>query len=141
LSNAAYAFPLVFAPLRLETTVVWPAALGLMVWSAAKHTFDAVQDEDRNVGISTTAVRLGVSGVLPWSGAWWLVATVCFALASPVVALVNAVYAGGLPYALYRSPTPETGHRLYKYSIAIPYVAGTVAGIQLVGAISLGAYP
>jgi len=143
LSNAAYAFPLVFAPLALETTVVWPAALGLMAWSVAKHTFDAVQDvdEDRKVGISTTAVRLGVRGVALWSGAWWLVATLCFALVSPLVALVNAVYAGGLLYALYREPTPETGHRLYKYSIAFPYVAGTVAGVQLVAAISLGAYP
>jgi 4-hydroxybenzoate polyprenyltransferase len=143
LSNTAYAFPLVFMPLALETTVVWPAALGLMAWSAAKHTFDAVQDvdEDRNVGISTTAVRLGVRGVVFWSGAWWLVATVCFAVASPVVALVNAVYAGGLLYTLYRSPTPETGRRLYKYSIAFPYVAGTIAGVQLVGAISLGMYP
>ena len=142
-SNAAYAFPLVFVPLALGEEVLWPAALGLMAWSAAKHTFDAVQDvdEDRSVGIETTAVRLGVSGVVFWSGAWWLVATVCFALASPLVALVNAVYAGVLLYALYRTPTPETGHRLYKYSIAFPYVAGTVAGVQLVGALSLGAYP
>ena len=143
LSNAAYAFPLVFIPLALETVVVWPAALGLMAWSAAKHTFDAIQDvdDDRNVGICTTAVRLGVSGVVFWSGTWWLIATLCFALASPVVALVNAAYAGGLLYALSRNPTPETGHRLYKYSIAFPYIAGTVAGVQLVGAISLGAYP
>ncbi len=143
LSNAAYAFPLVFMPLALEEQVVWPAALGLMAWSAAKHTYDAVQDvdEDRNVGIPTTAVRLDVSGVVFWSGAWWLIATVCFALVSPVVALVTAAYAGGLLYALYRTPTPETGHRLYKYSIAFPYVAGTVAGVQLVAAISLGAYP
>ena len=142
LSNVAYAFPLVFVPLALGETVVWPAALGLMAWGAAKHTFDAVQDidEDRNVGISTMAVRLGVSGVVLWSGAWWTVATICFALISPVVALVNAVYAGGLLYALRRAPTPETGHRLYKYSIAFPYVAGTVAGVQLVGAISLGVY-
>ncbi|MDQ3318416.1 MAG: UbiA family prenyltransferase, partial [Actinomycetota bacterium] len=143
LSNAAYAFPLVFVPLALGEGVLWPAALGLMAWSAAKHTFDAVQDvdEDRNVGVETTAVRLGVPGVIFWSGGWWLVSTVCFALASPLVALVNAVYAGGLLYALYRAPTPETGHRLYKYSIAFPYVAGTVAGVQLVGALSLGAYP
>jgi hypothetical protein len=56
------------------------------------------------------------------------------------VALVNATYAGGLLYALWRLPSPETGHRLYKYSIAFPYVAGTVAGVQLVGAISLGMY-
>jgi 4-hydroxybenzoate polyprenyltransferase len=143
LSNAAYAFPLVFVPLALGAEVVWPAALGLMAWSAAKHTFDAVQDvdEDWHVGVSTTAVRLGARGAVLWSGVWWLVATFCFALVSPLVALVNAAYAGGLLYTLRRSPTPETGHRLYKYSIAFPYVAGTVAGVQLVGAISLGAYP
>jgi 4-hydroxybenzoate polyprenyltransferase len=143
LSNAAYAFPLVFIPLALGSEVVWPAALGLMTWSAAKHAFDAVQDldEDRNVGIMTTAVRLRVHGVVFWSGAWWTVATFCFALVSPLVALVNALYAGALLYALYRHPTPEKGHRLYRYSIAFPYVAGTVAGVQLVAAISLGAYP
>jgi 4-hydroxybenzoate polyprenyltransferase len=143
LSNAAYAFPLVFVPLALGEGVVWPAALGLMAWSAAKHTFDAIQDidEDQHVGIETTAVRLGARGVLFWSGAWWTAATVCFALVGPLVALVNAVYAGGLLYALYREPEPETGHRLYKYSIAFPYVAGTVAGVQLVGALSLGMYP
>jgi 4-hydroxybenzoate polyprenyltransferase len=143
LSNAAYAFPLVFVPLALGEEVVWPAALGLMAWSAAKHTFDAVQDvdEDRNVSITTTAVRLGVGGVVLWSGAWWTIATACFALASPLVALVNATYAGALLYALLRHPIPETGRRLYRFSIVFPYVAGTVAGVQLVGAISLGAYP
>ena len=143
LSNAAYAFPLVFVPLALESPVVWPAALGLMAWSTAKHTFDASQDvdEDRRVGIKTTAVRLSIKGVVLWSGAWWTIATICFALVSPHVALVNAAYAGGLLYALWRLPSPETGHRLYKYSIAFPYVAGTVAGVQLIGAISLGMYP
>jgi 4-hydroxybenzoate polyprenyltransferase len=143
LSNSAYAFPLVFVPLALGEEVFWPAVLGLMAWSAAKHAFDAVQDvdEDRNVDIETTAVRLGVPGVVLWSGAWWLASTASFALASPLVALVNAIYSAGLLYALYQAPIPETGHRLYKYSIAFPYVAGTVAGVQLVGAISLGAYP
>ena len=143
LSNAAYAFPLIFVPLALGEGVLWPAALGLMTWSAAKHTFDAVQDidEDRNVGIRTTAVKLGARGVVLWSGAWWAVATVCFALVSPLVALVNAAYAGGLLWSLNRRPTPETGHRLYPFSIAFPYVAGTVAGVQLVAALSLGAYP
>ena len=143
LSNAAYAFPLVFVPLALGEGVLWPAALGLMAWSAAKHTFDAVQDidEDRNVGIRTTAVRLEARGVVVWSGAWWALATVCFALVNPLVALVNAAYAGGLLWSLNRRPTPETGHRLYPFSIAFPYVAGTVAGVQLVAAVSLGAYP
>ncbi len=143
LSNAAYAFPLVFVPLALSSSPVWPAAVGLMAWSAAKHTFDAVQDvdEDRKVGIETTAVRLGPEGVILWSGVFWALAAVCFALVNVPVALVNATIAGSLLYVLHRDPTPETGHRLYKYSIAFPYVAGTVAGVQLVGALSLGSYP
>ncbi len=143
LSNAAYAFPLVFTPLALGESPVWPAAVGLMTWSAAKHTFDAVQDinEDRKVGIETTAVRLGAKGVVLWSGALWALASLCFALVNVPVALVNAAIAGSLLYALSRSPAPATGHRLYKYSIAFPYVAGTVAGVQLVAALSLGAYP
>ncbi len=143
LSNAAYAFPLVFVPLTLGRGPVWFAALGLMAWSAAKHTFDAVQDvnEDRRVGIVTTAVRLGPRGVVLWSGALWALATACFALVNVPVALLNAAVAGMLLYVLHQSPTPETGHRLYKYSIAFPYVAGTLAGVQLVAALSLGAYP
>ncbi len=143
LSNIAYAFPLVFTPLALSASPVWPAAVGLMAWSAAKHTFDAVQDvdEDRKAGIETTAVRLGPRGVILWSGSFWALATVCFALVSAPVALVNAAIAGSLLYALRRDPTPETGHRLYRYSIAFPYVAGIVAGVQLVGALSLGLYP
>ena len=142
-SNAAYAFPLVFVPLALENSPLWPAAVGLMAWSAAKHTFDAVQDvdEDRAAGIRTTAVRLGPSGVVFWSGSLWAVATLCFALVNVPVAVVNAAIAGYLLYGLYRNPTPQTGHRLYPLSIAFPYLAGTVAGVQLVGALSLGAYP
>ena len=143
LSNAAYAFPLVFVPLSLAAPPVWPAALGLMSWSAAKHTFDAVQDiaEDRRVGIETTAVRLGARGVVLWSGLFWALATIAFALVSLPVALVNAAFAGALLYLLHRKPTPPTGRRLYPFSIAFPYVAGTVAGVQLVAAVSLGMYP
>ena len=143
LSNAAYAFPLVFVPLALSESVVWPAAVGLMAWSAAKHTFDAVQDilEDRRTGIETTAVRLGARGVVLWSGFWWALATAGFALVNLPVALVNAGIAGALLYSLYRSPRPVTGHRLYPYSIAFPYAAGTVAGVQLVAALSIGVYP
>ena len=142
LSNAAYAFPLVFVPLALGEGPVWSAALGLMAWSAAKHTFDAVQDvdEDRRAGITTTAVRLGPDGVVLWSGALWALATACFAFVSVPVALLNAAIAGTLLYVLRQNPTPETGHRLYKYSIAFPYVAGTFAGVQLVAALSLGTY-
>lgn len=143
LSNAAYALPLVFVPLALGESPLWPAALGLMAWSAAKHTFDAVQDidEDRRAGIETTAVRLGARGVVWWSGALWLLATALFALVNLPVALVNAGISGLLLYALGREPTPRTGHRLYPLSIAFPYAAGTVAGVQLVAALSLGLYP
>jgi 4-hydroxybenzoate polyprenyltransferase len=143
LSNAAYAFPLVFVPLALSEWPVWSAALGLMAWSAAKHTFDAVQDvdEDRRAGITTTAVRLGPDGVVLWSGALWALAAACFAFVSVPVALLNAAIAGTLLYVLRQNPTPETGHRLYKCSIAFPYVAGTFAGVQLVAALSLGTYP
>lgn len=143
LSNAAYAFPLVFVPLALGDAPVWPAAVGLMAWSAAKHTFDAVQDihEDRASGIRTTAVALDPRGVVLWSGALWALSTLLFALVSLPVALVNAAIAGSLLYALGREPEPATGHRLYPLSIAFPYVAGTVAGVQLVAALSLGAYP
>jgi hypothetical protein len=79
--------------------------------------------------------------VVLWSGALWALATLCFALVNLPVALVNAGIAGTLLYFLYKSPTPQTGHRLYKYSIAFPYVGGTVAGVQLVAALALGAYP
>jgi 4-hydroxybenzoate polyprenyltransferase len=142
-SNAAYAFPFVFVPLALGANPVWTAALGLMAWSAAKHTFDAVQDiyEDRASGIETTAVRLGPRGVVLWSGALWLASTILFAFASIPVALVNGAIAAMLIFALRRDPRPHTGHRLYKFSIAFPYIAGTFAGIILVAALSLGMYP
>jgi 4-hydroxybenzoate polyprenyltransferase len=143
LSNAAYAFPLVFVPLALGEGPVWAAAGGLMAWSAAKHTFDAVQDvrEDAKAGIETTAVRLGARGVVLWSGFWWTLSTVLFALVNLPVALVNAAISYSLLYALRSEPTAHRAHRLYPLSIAFPYVAGTVAGVQLVAALSLGLYP
>ncbi|TCJ16121.1 prenyltransferase [Rubrobacter taiwanensis] len=143
LSNAAYALPLIFVPLALGDSPVWPAALGLMAWSAAKHTFDAVQDirEDRAAGIRTTATQLGPRGVVLWSGAWWALSALLFALVNLPVALVSGGYAAALLYALHRRPTPVNAHRLYPLSIAFPYIAGTVAGVQLVAALSLGLYP
>ena len=143
LSNAAYAFPLVFVPLALGEAPVWAAALGLMGWSVAKHAFDAVQDidEDRAAGITTTAVQLGVRGTVAWSGVWWALSTVGFALVNWPVALVNAAIAGWLVVSLWRSPSPGTARGLYRYSIAFPYVAGSVAGAQLVAGILLGYYP
>lgn len=143
LSNAAYALPLVFVAYALEHSPVWPAALGLMAWSVAKHAFDAVQDieEDRAVGIPTTAVRLGPRGTGIWSGGWWALSTLCFGSASVPVAVVNALIAGWLVGSLLRDPRPATGRRLYRYSIVFPYVAGTVAGAQLTAALFFGLYP
>jgi 4-hydroxybenzoate polyprenyltransferase len=143
LSNAAYALPLVIVPAALEVAPVWPAALGLMAWSVAKHAFDAVQDivEDREAGITTTAVRVGPRGTALWSGAWWIVSTALFAVVSVPVAAVNLLIAGILVVGLLRDPRPETGHRLYRLSVAFPYIAGTFAGVLLMVAIVFGGYP
>lgn len=143
LSNAAYALPLVIVPLALDAAPVWPAAVGLMAWSVAKHPFDAVQDivEDREAGITTTAVRLGPRGTALWSGAWWVLSSVLFALVSVPVALVSLLIAGILVVRLLRDPTPGTGHRLYPLSVAYPYLAGSFAGVLLTVGIFLGRYP
>jgi len=142
-SNSDYAFPLVFVPFALGVSPVWAAALGLMAWSLAKHVYDAIQDidEDASAGIITTAVKFGIKGSLLWSGGWWIVSTVLFALVNLPVAIVNAALAGWLVFAQWRNPTIETARRLYRYSVAFPYVAGAVAGVQLVTGLVLGVYP
>jgi 4-hydroxybenzoate polyprenyltransferase len=142
LSNADYAFPLVFVPYALGVEPNWPAAIGLMAWSMAKHVYDAIQDidEDGSVGIITTAVKFGLKGSLLWSGFWWVVSTVLFALVNIPVAIVNAVLAGWLVLALWRKPTTEHAKSLYRYSVAFPYLAGAVAGVQLVAALTLNLY-
>ena len=140
LSNAAYAFPLVIVPLAVGEQPIWSAAIGLMAWSVAKHTYDAVQDidEDRAARIRTTAVHLGARGATVWSAVWWALSTVGFALISWPVALVNALIAGWLVVSLARDATPARARSLYRYSIVFPYVAGSVAGAQIVAAILLG---
>ncbi len=143
LSNAAYGLPLLIMPLALGAAPVWPAVAGLLVWSVAKHAFDAVQDieEDRAAGITTTAVLLGPRGTAIWSGAWWIASTVLFALVSVPVAIVNLLIAGALVVLLLRRPTPATAHRLYRLSVAFPYVAGCVASVLVLVAIVVGTYP
>ena len=139
-SNAAYAFPLVFVPFALGAAPIWPAALGLMTWSMAKHTYDAIQDvdDDRAVGLRTTVVVLGVRPTLVWCAAWWAVSTVLFAQLSLLVAFASGVIAVGLVSAVAARPTADRAHALYRFSIAYPYVAGTVAGVQLALAVLLG---
>ncbi|WP_458042903.1 UbiA family prenyltransferase [Microbacterium sp. HM-570] len=143
LSNAAYALPLLIVPVALGAPPVWPAVLGLLAWSVAKHAFDAVQDieEDRESGIMTTAVRLGPRGTAVWSGAWWLVSTVLLAAVSLPVAAVNLVIAGILIVWLMRRPSPATGRRLYPLSVAFPYIAGSVASGLILAGIFFGTYP
>jgi len=109
----------------------------------AKHVYDAIQDidEDSAAGIKTTAVAFGTKGALVWSGFWWIVSTALFAVVNMPVAVVNALIAGWLVIALWRTPTTEKARDLYRFSVTFPYVAGAVAGVQLVGGITFGLYP
>ena len=134
LSNADYAFPLAFVPLALGFTPNWMAVFALMAWSLAKHTYDAIQDieEDSFVEIKTTAVFLGAKKSLIWVGFWWFVSTVLFAFVNIPLSIANAAYAGWLIWLIQRNDSGENAKRVYKYSVAYPYVVGTVAGVQLV---------
>lgn len=134
ISNADYAFPLAFVPLALGVTPNWLAVFALMAWSLAKHTYDAIQDieEDAFVEIKTTAVYLGAKKSLIWVGFWWLVSTVLFAFVNIPLAIANAAYASWLIWLIQRNDSGENAKRVYKYSVAYPYVVGTVAGVQLV---------
>jgi 4-hydroxybenzoate polyprenyltransferase len=142
-SNAVYAFPLAFVPLALGVEPSWPAVVGLMTWSMAKHVYDSIQDidEDAAAGVTTTAVKFGIRGALVWSGSWWIVATVAFAFVNIPVAVVSGAISGWLLIANWRTPTSAQARRLYKYSVMFPYVAGAVAGAQLVAGMLLGLYP
>ncbi len=64
-----------------------------------------------------------------------------FALVNIPLAIANAAIAAYLVIGIYKDPTPKKAHDLYKYSIAFPYVAGAVAGIQLVTGLTFGLYP
>jgi len=143
LSNTDYAYPLVFVPYALGAEPMWEAAIGLMAWSMAKHVYDAIQDieEDRDAGIRTTAVAFGARGALVWSAVFWIISTVMFALVNWPVALVNALIAGWLVIALWLEPTTPKARDLYRFSVAFPYVAGAVAGFQLVVGLAFGMYP
>ena len=143
LSNTDYAFPLAFVPLALSKEPMWLAVIGLMAWSIAKHAYDAIQDipQDSDTGIITTAVHLGPKNTAHWATFWWAVSTVFFALVNIPLAIANAAIAAYLVICIYKDPTPKKAHDLYKYSIAFPYVAGAVAGIQLVTGLTFGLYP
>ena len=132
-SNAAYAFPLWFVPLALESTPNYLALCSLMTWSMAKHTFDSIQDieEDRICDLRTTAVTFGLKFALGWSAFWWMVATTLLIFINPYIAGVVFIGSALLVGALYKTPTPKKAHDLYRYSIGYPYIAGTIAGVSL----------
>ena len=134
ISNADYAFPLAIVPLALGEEPIWLAVFALMAWSLAKHTYDAIQDieEDEFVGIKTTAVYLGVKRSLVWVGFWWLVSTIMFAFVNIPLAIANGAYAFWLIWLMVKDDSAANAKRIYKYSVAFPYVVGTVAGFQLV---------
>lgn len=134
ISNADYAFPLAIVPLALGKEPIWLAVFALMAWSLAKHTYDAIQDieEDEFVGIKTTAVYLGVKKSLAWVGFWWLVSTIMFAFVNIPLAIANGAYAFWLIWLMIKDNSSANAKRIYKYSVAYPYVVGTVAGFQLV---------
>ena len=140
LSNTDYAFPLAFVPLAFGREPNWYAVAGLMAWSIAKHAYDAIQDipQDSDTGIVTTAVHLGAYKTAVWSTFWWVVSTVLFAFVNIPVALANGVIAYLMVRGVFKNPTPKGAHDMYKYSIAFPYVAGAVAGVQLVVALFFG---
>ena len=143
LSNTDYAFPLAFVPLALGVEPNWWLVIGLMAWSVAKHAYDAIQDipQDSDTGIVTTAVHLGVKKTAIWSAIWWSLSIALFAVVNIPVAIANAVIAYLLVAPLFKEPTPEKAHSLYRYSIAFPYVAGAVGGFQLVVGLVFGLYP
>jgi len=134
ISNADYAFPLAIVPLALGEEPIWLAVFALMAWSLAKHTYDAIQDieEDSFVGIKTTAVYLGVKKSLWWVGLWWSVSSVMFAFVNIPLAIANALFAAWLIWLITQDNSAANAKRVYKYSVAFPYVVGTVAGVQLV---------
>lgn len=142
LSNADYAFPLAFVPLALGYQPLWFAVIGLMAWSLAKHTYDAIQDieEDSSVDITTTAVFLGARGSLVWVSFWWVVSSVLFWFINIPVAIANLAYAAWLVWLIRQDATPKNAKRVYKYSVSYPYVVGAVAGVQLVIALVYGFY-
>ena len=139
ISNADYAFPLAIVPLALGEEPLWLAVFALMAWSLAKHTYDAIQDieEDEFVGIKTTAVYLGAKKSLIWVGFWWLVSSIMFAFVNIPLAIANALFAGWLIWLINQDDSAKNAKRVYKYSVAFPYVVGTVAGFQIVASIAL----
>jgi len=134
LSNVAYALPLVLPALTLHRPVPWLALLALCAYSVGKHAFDAAQDVDgdREAGLVTTAVRLGVPGTARYALAWFVLAAALLWPLSRLSAAALLLVCGGMAVWLLRRPDVRTAARLYPLSILSPWVVGGVSGVQLV---------
>lgn len=141
-SNAAYALPLMIMPLAMGYEVPSLALWSLMTWSMAKHTFDSIQDieDDQSCQLKTTAVVFGLKFAIYWAAFWWLVSTLLLTQINLAIAAIVGLGAGFLIYRLLTKPNIHQAHRLYKYSIAYPYIAGGIAGISLALAVWKGTW-
>jgi len=142
LSNVAYALPLVLPALLLGRPVpVW-ALLALCAYSVGKHAFDAAQDSesDREAGLNTTAVWLGMRGTALYSLCWFVLAGALLWPLSRLSSGVLLLVCGGMALRLWQRPTPAEAARLYPLSIVTPWIVGGVSGVQLVYLLVRGLY-
>ncbi|WP_424949366.1 UbiA family prenyltransferase [Deinococcus sp.] len=142
LSNVAYALPLALPALLLGRPLPWLALLALCAYSVGKHAFDAAQDEgsDREVGLRTTAVWLGLSGSARYAFLWFVLASALLWPLSRLSALSLLLVCGGMSIRLWARPSTETAARLYPLSILSPWIVGGVSGVQLVYLLVRGLY-
>lgn len=142
LANVAYALPLALPALLLGRPVpVW-ALLALCAYSVGKHAFDAAQDSktDREAGLNTTAVWLGVRGTALYALGWFVVAGALLWPLSRLSSEVLLLVCGGMALRLWWRPSVAEAARLYPLSIVTPWIVGGVSGVQLVYLLVRGLY-
>ena len=72
-----------------------------------------------------------------WVGFWWSVSSIMFAFVNIPLAIANALFAAWLIWLITQDNSAANAKRVYKYSVAFPYVVGTIAGVQLVASLVL----
>jgi 4-hydroxybenzoate polyprenyltransferase len=134
LSNVAYALPLLIPALNSGGPVPWLACAALGAYAVGKHAFDAVQDiaADTLAGTHTVATRLGAAGTARYALAWFALAGALLWPLSVLSSVALWLICGGMALSLLRRPTPGQAARLYRLSIASPWLVGLVSGVQLV---------
>ncbi len=142
LSNVAYALPLALPAMLLGRPPSWLALLALCAYSVGKHAFDAAQDSggDREAGLNTTAVWLGVRGTAAYACVWFVLASALLWPLSRLSAGALLFVCGGMAFRLWRQPSTDEAARLYPLSILTPWIVGGVSGVQLVYLLVRGLY-